>query len=54
MPVIPDNEVAVEELYACPENVLEIVVRNPQTHGNGNDRFTDYEVVCRVQFLLFC
>jgi hypothetical protein len=41
-----------EDLYALPENFLEIEVRNPQTQGLGRKMFTDYEITCRV-FMFF-
>jgi len=33
-----------EELYAPPENILEIEVRDPRTHGTGRNMYTDYEI----------
>ncbi len=38
----------LREAYDPPANVLEIDVVNPQTHGSGNKRYTDYEVRMRV------
>ena len=38
---------SLEERYAEP-SFLEIEVRNPQTHGFGRTRYTDYEVRMRV------
>eukprot|EP01135_Chromosphaera_perkinsii_P012237 Nk52_evm8s2622 gene=Nk52_evmTU8s2622 len=34
----------VEDAYAEPANFLEIEVSDPQTHGEGRNRYTDYEV----------
>ncbi|XP_041462623.1 sorting nexin-12-like [Lytechinus pictus] len=34
----------LDDAYAAPANFLEIDVCNPQTHGIGNKRYTDYEV----------
>lgn len=41
----------LDDAYAAPANFLEIDVVNPETHGLGKKRYTDYEVrmrVCRV------
>ena len=38
----------LREAYDPPANVLEIDVANPETHGVGNRRFTDYEVRMKV------
>ena len=38
------------DIYAAPENFLEIEVRDPRTHGHGRGMYTDYEVVCRVGY----
>ncbi|KAJ1502675.1 Sorting nexin-3 [Coelomomyces lativittatus] len=37
-----------EDVYALPENYLEIELRDPQTHGLGRSMYTDFEIVCRV------
>lgn len=45
------------ESYAPPANFLEIDVCDPQTHGIGNKRYTDYEVRLKVgefKFLVLC
>ncbi|XP_041463119.1 LOW QUALITY PROTEIN: sorting nexin-12-like [Lytechinus variegatus] len=34
----------LDDAYAAPANFIEIDVCNPQTHGIGNKRYTDYEV----------
>lgn len=41
----------LEDAYAPPANFLEIDVLNPETHGIGNKRFTDYELRMRVNYL---
>lgn len=38
----------IREAYEPPANVLEVDVANPETHGLGNKRYTDYEVKLRV------
>lgn len=40
----------LEDAYAPPANFLEIDVLNPETHGIGNKRFTDYELRMRVNY----
>lgn len=49
----PPHRQTIEELYAPPENFLEIEVRNPQTHGIGRKMYTDYEIVCRTNIPAF-
>ena len=39
----------LDEAYAEPANFLEIDVCNPQTHGFGRSRYTDYEIHVRVR-----
>ena len=39
---------SISEAYAVPANFLEIDVCNPQTHGVGKKRYTDYEVRMKV------
>lgn len=46
------------EMYAEPENFLEIEVINPKTHrtsttDNSSEMFTDYEIVCRTNLPSF-
>ncbi|KAI9029387.1 sorting nexin, putative, required to maintain late-golgi resident enzymes in their proper location [Hyaloraphidium curvatum] len=48
----PRNQSA-EERYGIPENFLEIEVRDPLTHGQGKNRFTDYEIVLRTNIPAF-
>ena len=38
----------LREAYDPPANVLEIDILNPETHGVGNKRYTDYEIRMRV------
>lgn len=38
----------LEDAYAPPTNFLELDVLNPDTHGVGNKRYTDYELRMRV------
>ncbi|KAJ3362946.1 sorting nexin-3 [Allomyces macrogynus ATCC 38327] len=42
-----------DDLYALPENFLEVEVRNPQTQGIGRKMYTDYEIVCRTNLPTF-
>lgn len=45
------------EIYAEPENFLEIEVVNPKTHfpnsASSNKMFTDYEIICRTNLPSF-
>ena len=41
------------EIYGEPEDFLEIEVRNPITHGYGNNQYTDYEIICRTNIPAF-
>ena len=51
------GEPSYSEIYAEPENFLEIEVHNPKTHiPNGMDSkgmFTDYEIICRTNLPSF-
>lgn len=42
----------LDDAYAAPANFLEIDVVNPETHGVGKKRYTDYEVRMRVGTLV--
>ncbi|KAI9138462.1 Phox homologous domain-containing protein [Paraphysoderma sedebokerense] len=42
-----------EDLYAQPENFLEIEVKNPQTHGFGRKMYTDYEIAVKTNIPCF-
>lgn len=43
----------LEDAYSPPANFLEIDVCNPQTHGVGKKRYTDYEVRMRTNLPVF-
>lgn len=40
---------SLDDAYAAPANLLEIEVCDPQDHGFGRQRFTDYEIKMRVR-----
>ena len=42
-------KISLEDRYDPPANFLEIEVLNPETHGFGNKRYTDYEVRMKVR-----
>jgi len=42
-----------EDMYAVPENYLEIEVRDPRTHDFGRKMYTDYEIMCRTNIPAF-
>ena len=48
---IQSKKQTLDDAYAPPANFLEIDVVNPQTHGVGKKRYTDYEVRMRVSFV---
>ena len=39
---------SLDDAYAVPANLLEIEMCNPDTHGFGRNRFTDYEIKMKV------
>merc|ERR1712226_88470 len=39
--------------YEPPENFLEVDVVNPETHGIGSKRYTDYEIKVRTSLPIF-
>ena len=39
---------SLDDAYAAPANLLEIEVCDPDAHGFGRQRYTDYEVKMRV------
>lgn len=43
----------LDDAYAAPANFLEIDVVNPETHGIGKKRYTDYEVRMRTNLPVF-
>ncbi|XP_057307834.1 sorting nexin-12-like [Hydractinia symbiolongicarpus] len=44
---------SISDAYAVPANFLEIDVSNPQTHGVGKKRYTDYEVRMKTNIPIF-
>ena len=46
---IQPKKQTLEDAYSPPANFLEIDVIDPQTHGVGKKRYTDYEVRIRVR-----
>lgn len=42
---------SLDDAYAAPANLLEIEIANPETHGFGRTRYTDYEIKMRVGLL---
>eukprot|EP00052_Salpingoeca_macrocollata_P033666 m.9152 g.9152 ORF g.9152 m.9152 type:complete len:161 (+) comp5409_c0_seq1:57-539(+) len=49
----PTKPQTLKEMYSEPENVLEIDVINPQTHGFGRTRYTDYEIRMKTNLPIF-
>jgi len=47
---IQPRKQTLDDAYAPPANFLEIDLVNPETHGIGNKRYTDYELKMRVRF----
>ncbi|EDO38324.1 predicted protein [Nematostella vectensis] len=43
----------LDDAYAAPANFLEIDVVNPETHGVGKKRYTDYELRMRTNLPVF-
>ena len=43
----------IKDAYEVPDNFLEIDVCNPQTHGVGKKRYSDYEVRMKVWKLIY-
>ncbi|XP_041354053.1 sorting nexin-12-like [Gigantopelta aegis] len=43
----------LEDAYSPPANFLEIDMCNPQTHGVGKKRYTDYELRMRTNLPVF-
>jgi len=50
---IQSKKQTLDDAYAPPANFLEIDVVNPQTHGIGKKRYTDYEVRMRTNLPVF-
>ena len=42
----------LDDAYAVPANLLEIELSNPETHGIGRNRYTDYEVKMKVSLFI--
>lgn len=38
----------LNEYYSAPENILNISVCNPCTQTDGSEKYTDYEIICKV------
>ncbi|KAJ8026742.1 Sorting nexin-3 [Holothuria leucospilota] len=43
----------LDDAYAAPANFLEIDISNPETHGIGKKRYTDYEVRMKTNLPVF-
>ncbi|KAK6170771.1 sorting nexin-12 [Patella vulgata] len=50
---ISSKKQTLEDAYSPPANFLEIDVGDPQTHGVGKKRYTDYEVRMRTNLPVF-
>ncbi|XP_063714424.1 sorting nexin-12-like [Symsagittifera roscoffensis] len=50
---LPSRHQTVDEAFCPPENFLEVDVVNPETHGIGAKRYTDYEVKVRTSLPIF-
>ncbi|CAD5113305.1 DgyrCDS2482 [Dimorphilus gyrociliatus] len=50
---IPVKKQTLEDAYSPPANFLEIDVIDPQTHGVGKKRYTDYEVRMKTNLPVF-
>ncbi|XP_074657742.1 sorting nexin-12-like [Tubulanus polymorphus] len=49
----PTKKQTLEDAYSAPANFLEIDVKDPQTHGVGNKRYTDYEIKLQTNLPVF-
>lgn len=47
---IQAKQQTLEDAYSPPANFLEIDIADPQTHGVGKKRYTDYEVRMTVNY----
>ncbi|CAF4968189.1 unnamed protein product, partial [Rotaria socialis] len=45
--------ISLEDRYDPPANFLEIEILNPETHGFGNKRYTDYEIRMKTNLPVF-
>lgn len=50
---IQPKKQTLDDAYAPPANFLEIDVVNPETHGVGKKKYTDYEVRMRTNLPVF-
>lgn len=50
---ISTKKQTLDDAYAPPANFLEIDILNPETHGVGKKRYTDYEVRMRTNLPVF-
>ncbi|CAF1556626.1 unnamed protein product, partial [Didymodactylos carnosus] len=50
---LPVRPISLEDRYDPPANFLEIEVLNPETHGFGQKRYTDYEVRMKTNLPVF-
>ncbi|CAF0841896.1 unnamed protein product [Adineta steineri] len=50
---LPTKAISLEDRYDPPANFLEIDVVNPETHGFGNKRYTDYEIRMKTNLPVF-
>ncbi|CAF3437564.1 unnamed protein product [Rotaria sp. Silwood1] len=50
---LPSRPISLEDRYDPPANFLEIEVLNPETHGFGNKRYTDYEIRMKTNLPVF-
>ena len=48
---IQPKKQTLDDAYAPPANFLEIDVVNPETHGVGKKRYTDYEIRMKVDII---
>ena len=49
---IQPKKQTLDDAYAPPANFLEIDVVNPETHGVGKKRYTDYEIRMKVAIII--
>ena len=42
--LLTDKKQNLDDAYAAPSDFLEIDIINPETHGLGKNRYSDYEV----------
>jgi hypothetical protein len=43
---------SLDDAYAAPANLLEIEIADPENHGFGRTRYTDYEIRMRVRCMM--